>query len=167
MVRCTDLSVADDVIPSLARPPQDTLFTFPSVYVLGPAAQTTCWHATALLSNVTKTCAPEAFQTGVNCDSPQCGRPADWPAGHPFFLPFDLQDPAVWLRLGCARPVLDHVTRKEKTHLGVRLHAHLHMRPCLRSYDAAQSDPRLASLHCGSRCSRSVRVHCDPRHGIV
>lgn len=115
-----DLTVDDDVTQSLARPPQDTLFTFPSVYVLGPSAKTTCWHANALLANVTKNCAPEAFQTGVNCDSPKCGRPADWPADRPFFLPFDLQDPAVWLRIGCARPVLDHVTEKEKKHLQAR-----------------------------------------------
>lgn len=60
---------------------------------------------------------------GINCDSAECGRPASWPAGEPFFLPLDLQDPDVWLKIGAAQPTLTDVTPEKEIHL--RVHSDL------------------------------------------
>lgn len=56
---------------------------------------------------------------GVSCNSTKCGRPANWPAGEPFFLPLDLQDPEVWLKIGAAQPTLQTVSKAEEHHLRV------------------------------------------------
>jgi hypothetical protein len=56
---------------------------------------------------------------GLNCNSTLCGRPAHWPADKPFFLPIDLQDPDVWLKIGAAQPTLATVTPEEANHLRV------------------------------------------------
>ena len=121
-MRHAALSIDPRVHVNIHRPPVDTLFTFPAVYTLAPTARDSCRNAEALFAKETKPCAPHSFPTGVNCDSPACGRPADWPAGTPFFLPLDLQDPAVWLQLGCAQPTLTRgeITAEEDVQLRVR-----------------------------------------------
>jgi hypothetical protein len=58
-------------------------------------------------------------RVGLNCNSTLCGRPAHWPADKPFFLPLDLQDPDVWLKIGAAQPTLTDVTPEKQIHLQV------------------------------------------------
>jgi hypothetical protein len=98
----------------------DTLFTFPAVYTLGPSARDSCRNADSLFSSVTMPCTAGSLPTGVNCESTSCGRPAHWPAGSPFFLPLDLQDPDTWIRLGCAHPTLEEMTAEEELMMRVR-----------------------------------------------
>jgi hypothetical protein len=100
----------------------DTLFTFPSVYTLSPRAGISCRNTDTLFSTKTFPCAPGTVPTGINCESEKCGRPASWPRSKPFFLPLDLEDPEVWLRLGAAQPTLEVVTPQKDTHLRVCLH---------------------------------------------
>ena len=123
-VCCAALSVDSDVEGSLARPPVDTLFTFPSIFVFAPDKRRTCVNTPAILSKDTMPCEPDALLTGINCNSAACGRPDDWPEGEPFFLPFDLQEPDTWTRLGFAKPMLDEVTPQEAEHLKVCTDAH-------------------------------------------
>lgn len=106
---------------NINRPPVDTLFTFPAVYSLGPRAAASCRNTDKLFSTKTFPCAAGTFPTGVSCNSPKCGRPSNWPEGEPFFLPLDLEDPDVWLRIGAAMPTLQEVTPQEETHLRVCL----------------------------------------------
>eukprot|EP00892_Ulva_mutabilis_P003683 jgi/Ulvmu1/1687/UM115_0016.1 len=111
------LSIDPEVHVNLHRPPVDTLFTYPSVYTLAPTAALACRNAPYLLSNDTHECPEGTHPTGVNCDSPLCGRPASWPSGKPFFLPLDLQDPDVWLKIQAAQPTLKETTPEEEGHL--------------------------------------------------
>ena len=101
----------------------DTLFTYPSVYTLGPVLSDSCINVDSLFAKDTKPCTANKFPTGVNCAVPECGRPSDWPADQPFYLPLDLQDPEVWLRIGAAKPTLDEVTAEEDLQLRVRMRA--------------------------------------------
>lgn len=81
--------------------------------------------------------------TGINCESTKCGRPANWPKGRPFFLPLDLQDPNVWLRIGAAQPTLSKVSPQERIHLQVSfLHPQLRAGLC-----SLNNETVISSLH--------------------
>jgi hypothetical protein len=43
-------------------------------------------------------CSKGDVNAGVQCQSPACGRPADWPEGSPFYIAIDLLDTATWDR---------------------------------------------------------------------
>ena len=55
---CAALSIDKGFSAGIARLPVDTLFTFPSVYTLGPASTATCFNADSLLSSKTFPCTP-------------------------------------------------------------------------------------------------------------
>eukprot|EP00892_Ulva_mutabilis_P003681 jgi/Ulvmu1/1685/UM115_0014.1 len=111
------LSIDPDVPVSADQQPVDTLFTFTSLYTLAPTTTRACRNTDALFSTSTFPCPPDSDPTGISCDSPACGRPAGWPAGQPFFLPLDMQDPDVWLKIQAAQPTLQEITAAEDLQL--------------------------------------------------
>lgn len=59
-----------------------------------------CRHATELLSNDTRQCGSDEQEVGVACAFGGCGRPIDWPANKPFFMPLNYTNAGQWLNLG-------------------------------------------------------------------
>lgn len=53
-----------DIKTNPNRPPVDTLFTFPSVYTLGPSYEDSCRNTDTLMSTRTFPCRKGTFPTG-------------------------------------------------------------------------------------------------------
>ena len=110
------------------------LFSWASVYELVPPLNMSCTNTAQLGSNMVQECEPGALSTGVTCNDAQCGRPADWPAGEPFFIPVDLYNASSWEDFGvpaaqiiaAAESPQDSLSLTQRSHLQVSTSAHVH-----------------------------------------
>jgi hypothetical protein len=71
------------------------LLTMPAIWTFMGGVEGMCVHLPAG-KDKPKECKKTDIVAGVMCQSAACGRPDDWPAGKPFYIPIDLTDTATW-----------------------------------------------------------------------
>jgi hypothetical protein len=69
----------------------DVMFSFPSIWALLNPLSFSCVNAPQRPGGEPRQCGRDEVRSGITCEDAACGRPADWPAELPYYLPIDLQ----------------------------------------------------------------------------